>query len=577
MIRAFWFITTRSFRNRVVMRLKRLRQPRYLIGFIAGLAYLWFMFLRRLFFSSHGAVRIGVVGAGLPMTQGAVDGMAVVALFGLILPWAFPEQSGGLTFSPAEIQFLFPAPMSRRALLYYKVFRQQPQLLISALMMSLFGFRQAHFYGVWLPFVTLTMYFTMVALARARLKLMGIGFWIRLVAVLLIYAGIGWLFVIAFRTAGMSTAQMQNASAAFRAIDTPLHAPVINVILVIPRIFALAAIPLTLGSQLMSCALLVVMFFIFLVIAGQLNVSFEEASLHASERRQARLTRIRGQRAGRFVMFPRMPPPFRLRPSKHPEIAIIWKNLVAALRISVAWIPLLIFIAAMLLVPNLMTHQKFLRGVGATMALCFAGLFPFIGSQAFSQDLRLDLPDMELLKSFPISGERLVAAEIATPLILTSILEVIMLTVAAIMTSLSHVSGWLAFFGTPEFVITAMLFTIPICAAQLVIRNALVVLLPGWAVRSGEDQRGFTVVGQRLVMFAGNLLVLLFVLLPAAILFVPALLLSHHYFHGSAAVLAITTVPSVALLCLEVWFAIRFLGAQFDKVDVTTELGVATI
>src|SRR2546423_86706 len=77
------------------------------------------------------------------------------------------------------------------------------------------------------------------------------------------------------------------------------------------------------------------------------------------------------------------------------------------------------------------------------------------------------------------------------PLLLISILEMIMLAIAAVMTHRSHATGLLAFFGTPQFVVTAMLFTIPICAAQLVIRNAVVVLLPGWAVRSAEEQRGF--------------------------------------------------------------------------------------
>ena len=83
--------------------------------------------------------------------------------------------------------------------------------------------------------------------------------------------------------------------------------------------------------------------------------------------------------------------------------------------------------------------------------------------------------------------------------------------------------------------------------------------------------------GQRIVMLAGNLLVMLFALVPAAILFIPAFLISRAYFAGSAAVLAVATVPSVALLVFEVWWAIRFLGAQFDRIDVTTEVGVATI
>lgn len=573
MIRAFWFITARSFKNRVLLRLRRLREPRYLIGFVVGLFYLWFMVFRRMWFGPHRNVKL----SSLAIQGGFVDVVAVFALFAMIVPWEWPEQSGGLTFTAAEIQFLFPAPVSRRALLLYKVFRQQPQIFISALMMTIFGVRHAKFIGVWIPFVALSAYFTMVALARARLKLMGIGFWARLAGATAVMGGLVWIFVSEFRRIGLSSEQIRSGQSLMRAIEGPLHSPIIRAILFIPRLFAQSVLPPTTGQLLINCALLLVLTAIFLAIAAQLNVSFEEASLRVSEHRIARLARIRGQRAGRHVMFPRMPPPFRLRPSRHPEMAIIWKNLIAALRISVAWIPFLAFIAAMFLVPNLMARQQFFRGVGATIALCFAAFFPFVGSQIFGQDLRLDLPDMELLKSFPISGERLVAAEIAAPLLLISIIETLLLSIAAIMASRSHAEGLLAFFGTPQFVITALLFVIPICAVQLVIRNAVVVLLPGWVVRSGEDQRGFAVIGQRLVLFAGNLLVLFFALIPAAMLFIPALLISRAYFAGSAGVLAIATVPSVALLCLEIWMAIRFLGAQFEKVDVTTEVGVATM
>jgi hypothetical protein len=574
-IRPFWFITTRSFKNRILQRLRRLRNPRYLISFIAGLAYLWFMVFRRMFFATarHGPA----FGFSLPVKDVFVDVMAMFVGAVLLLAWAWPEQSGGLRFSEAEIQFLFPAPVSRRALLLYKVFRQQPQILISATMMTIFGFRQAHFVGLWIPFVFLSAYFTMVALARARLKLMRIGFTVRVIAVSVIGTAIASLFVKAFHTAGLSSAQIQSAPALFRAVVSPLQAPVVRAILFIPRFFASAVLPPSFGQQALSCAVLLVMAAICLALASQLNVSFEEASLHASERQQARIARVRGQRSGRYVMFRRMPPPFRLPPSAPPELAILWKNLIAAFRISTSWIAFIGFIALILLIPNMITRHDHLRVVGAMMALGFCGFFPFAASQMFSQDLRLDLPDMELLKSYPITGERLVAAEIAAPLLLISIVQMIMLSLEAFMTSHSHVSGTLAFFGTPQFVVVGLLFTVPICAAQLVIRNAVVVLLPGWAVRSAEDQRGFVVVGQRLVMLVGNIIVLTLALLPAALLFIPAFLLSRAYFSGSAAVLAIATVPSVALLAFEVWMAIRFLGAQFDKVDVTTEVGVATI
>lgn len=572
MIQSFWFITSRSFKNRIVMRLRRLREPRYLIGFIAGLAYFWFMFLRRFLIQSQHRPSFGF---SLPVRDAFIDTFSLFALFALILPWSWPEQSGGLRFSPAEIQFFFSAPVSRRGLLLYKVFRQQPQILISAAMMSIFGFRQAHFFGLWIPFMAISAYFTMVALARARLKLMGIGFWIRLVAVSVLVTGLCSLFVSAFRHAGLTAHQIQSFQTLIRAVSAPLHTPLINTILFIPRFFGGAVLPPTILQQIVNCLALLVFAAICIAIAAQLNVSFEEASMRTSERAAARLARVRGQRSGRYVMFPRMRAPFSLRPSAHPEIAILWKNLTAAFRISAAWIPFLAFAALLLLIPNLITKEAYLRGVGATVALGFAAFFPIIGSQSFSQDLRLDLPDMELLKSFPISGERLVAAEIAAPLILTSAIELFLLSVAALMTYRSHAEGVLAFFGTPEFVVTAILFCVPICAAQLVIRNAIAVLLPGWAVKSGEDQRGFVVVGQRLVMMLGNLIVLVFMLLPAAILFIPAFLISRHFAAGPA-VLAIATVPSVALLLLELWLAIRFLGGQFDKIDVTTEVGVAT-
>jgi hypothetical protein len=570
-IRSFWFVTSRSFKNRILLRLRRLRNVRYLISFIAGLGYLWFMFFRRIWIGPPHRINV----ATFSTSNVFVDVTAVCVLLAVILAWAWPEESGGLTFSQAEIQFLFPAPISRRWLLLYKIFRQQPQILISALMMTIFGLRQARFFGLWITFAVLSSYFTMVSLGRARLKLKGIGFLGRLIGVAILIALLGAVFVHAFHVSG-SSSPIPDARALFRAVDSPLHTPLIAAILFIPRFFAGALLPQSIAGQIASCAVLLVLGAIFVTVAAQLNVHFEEASLRASERHVARIARRRGQRTGRSVMFRQMPPLFRLR-TQRPEVAIIWKNLIASMRLSAAWIAVVAILTALALIPNLIGGHEYLRFVGVPLALCFAGLFPFVGSQLFSQDLRLDLPDMELLKSFPISGERLVAAEIATPLLLISIVEMILLSIASVMTYLSHAPMPLAFFGSAKFVVVALLFTIPICAAQLVIRNAVVVLMPGWAVRSGEDQRGFVVIGQRLILFGGNLLVLLFTLIPAAMLFIPAFLLSHAYFAGSAAVLAVAIMPSVALLVFEVLVAIRFLGAQFDKVDVTTEMGVSTI
>jgi hypothetical protein len=191
--------------------------------------------------------------------------------------------------------------------------------------------------------------------------------------------------------------------------------------------------------------------------------------------------------------------------------------------------------------------------------------------------MRLDLPRIEILKSYPISGERLVAAEIAAPLLIMSIVEILLVAGTALLLQLPSEVPQLQQIGTAQNVVVALLFAIPICAMQLLIRNAVAILFPGWAIRSQDDQRGFAVLGQRLVLLASNLLVLTATLLPASVIFGAAFLLCRHFFPGSVAALAIATVPAVALIVGEVWLGVKFLGAQFEKIDVTNEMGSAIV
>src|SRR6185295_3445175 len=94
----------------------------------------------------------------------------------------------------------------------------------------------------------------------------------------------------------------------------------------------------------------------------------------------------------------------------------------------------------------------------ATLALVTAAMFPFLGSAVFTQDMRLDLPRIELLKSYPIAGFRLVAAEIAGPLTFVAIVEIVMLSVAAIIIRTADMPKKVAFLASPEFVVIALIF-----------------------------------------------------------------------------------------------------------------------
>ena len=126
-------------------------------------------------------------------------------------------------------------------------------------------------------------------------------------------------------------------------------------------------------------------------------------------------------------MFSRMPPPFRLPAKPSPELAILWKNLIATMRISMLFMVVIVGVFAILFGESVFTPLA-IRSGATMLALLISCFFPLIASNILTQDLRLDLQRIEILKSYPISGERLVAAEIAAPLTVMSLVELILLT-----------------------------------------------------------------------------------------------------------------------------------------------------
>lgn len=570
--RAFFYVTFTSFLNRITTRFRRLRNPRYLVSAIAGGLYMWYFAFRHV---GQGP------GAKFTSTPFGSDIASLVVLSMLVLVWALPGQSGGLEFSEAEIQFLFPAPVSRRQLLVYKLLRGLPQLVVTALVMTYILRRGGNFPGMLLAFATINIYFTMVALARARLKMIGIGFFLRVVGILAILVTLTWAISVnmaklRFVKQMQTAARSADTQHVIKALDSPFHGGIIDSLLFVPRLFTGAALAKSIVPFAVNGAALIVLGGVFFLIAARLNVRFEEASITASARKTARRAQLNTQQVGSRVMFRRMPAPFRLRAGAGPEMAIFWKNLVAASRISAAWVVGIVALTLYFVAQMIYSSDPGIRLTFASLELGMAGLFPMLGTIWFAQDLRLDLPRLEVLKSYPISGERLIAAEIAAPLVIISAIELFLLGIGAGFAHIFHTSEKLAFFASPEFVVVALLFAIPLCGTQLVIRNAVPVFLPAWACRSKDEPRGFVAMGQRLVLMAGNLIVLAVALIPAAILFVPALWFANRFFSGSPLVLAFATVPSVALLLGEVWLGIRLLGAQFDRIDVSAELDAIT-
>ncbi len=561
-----------TLKNRTLQRVKRLREPRYLIGGIAGAAYFWFLIFRRAAGAHNGRILLLKTMSISPIVA---DFASIVVLVMMIMAWALPADSGGLEFTDAEIGFLFPAPLRRRDILLYKILRAQPQALFSALIMTVLGWwRKGLFVGVWVTISGLSIYFLLVSLGRARLRLMGLGFIARLVGVAAVLAGLVWLGK--YEMHDLSLAGVKTGQDFFKLIGDPaqsaFHKPLVRAVLFIPHLFASAAIPSSLMSLAVSSLGVIALSVGFFYIAVAINVSFEEASIDASQKRAARKNRQHSQRAGSFVMFRRAPAPFRLQETGPIEVAVIWKNLIALMRNSIAWVVVFAAILAFMIGIALWAHEPVTFNAIGTSLLFMSCIFPLMAPTVFANDLRLDMPRLEVLKSYPIAGDRLIAAEIAAPLAVISILEMLFATSGSVLIGMSGATSKVAqFVATPQFIVAVLLLTLPVCAVQLLIRNAVPVLFPAWAMRSKDEPRGFVAMGQRLVTLAGNLIVLVAALIPAAIVFLPSLWIAFKFFSGNPAFVAVATMPAVGVIVAEVWFGVRALGAQFETIDISNE------
>ena len=107
MIAALFYLQYHSTRNRLVTRFTRLKQPKYLIGAIAGGLYFYCYFYRTLFLGNSRSMGFTVS----PERMAVMESLAAAILFVIVaLAWLIPHERAALTFTEAEVAFLFPPP-----------------------------------------------------------------------------------------------------------------------------------------------------------------------------------------------------------------------------------------------------------------------------------------------------------------------------------------------------------------------------------------------------------------------------------------------------------------------------------
>ena len=181
MIAALFYLQYHTFRNRLLFRLRRLKQPKYLIGAIVGGLYLYFYFFRYLFQGHAGGSRPPVNFTVSPEYLVLYELGGALALFLVVLlAWIIPHERAALVFTEAEVAFLFPAPITRRNLIHYKLIRSQLRIFFSVLLLTLFSRRFGgnaliHALGWWMILSTLNLHFLGASFTRTLLLDRGVS------------------------------------------------------------------------------------------------------------------------------------------------------------------------------------------------------------------------------------------------------------------------------------------------------------------------------------------------------------------------------------------------------------------
>lgn len=590
MIGALFYLRLTSLRNLVGSRLRRLKQPKYLVGAIVGAAYFYLMFFRRMS-AGRPSVHSGVasqVPTVLPADYlpaatalGAVILMVIVAL-----AWLVPDQRAGLTFSEAEIAFLFPAPVKRRTLIWYKLLNSQFAILFSAALITLFtgswsflgGSALTHALGWWFILATLNLHFMGSSFVMTRLMDSGITPWRRRLVILGLVAV---LVVLTFVWLGRDLRAPQSADLVnFRTVAVYVQTMLVGgplPWLLLPAQWVIGPFlaPDT-RSFLLAVGPALAVFALHLVWVLRSEVSFEDASIAKSEKRAARVAAVReGRWRSATGSGKAQSAPFRLAPVGRPEIAFLWKNLLSTFSIFRAR-PFAI--AALVIVAGCQwlgrdPHNRVLLATVGGVALIVAAYVLFLGPQLARQDLRSDLLNTDILKTYPLRGWQVVLGEMLTPVaILTGLLWLASLTVLLAFHPLRM--AWL----TPGLRLMIGFGLVPVtpvlCALQLLVPNAAALLFPAWAqAMRNRSERGIEMMGQRLIFVGGQMLVILFALLPA-VLAVVALVFINRQLIGAPVALAVGFAIAAVLVILvaEVGCGLWWLGQRFEKLDLSAEL-----
>ena len=581
MFSALLYLLLTSWKNRLVMRFKRLKQPKYLIGAIVGGLYFYFYFFQFLF---RRQIQHGVVAQPFYQSDPALSlsiGAIIVAVM-VVVAWVVPRKRAALTFTEAEIAFLFPAPVTRQTLIHFKLLKSQLSILIMSLIFTLIfrrtgGHVWIRVVGWWLVLMTLNLHYIGASFAVTTLMDRGITTWKRRLAILgLLLAVAAGLAVWTVRALPPLTGADLNNPMAMLDYAKELLVSGPLPYLLSPFLLLVRPYQAAHGVEFLHAvwpALLLLAVHYWWVMRS--DVAFEEASLEASQKLAERVAHVRAGKSAATagLKLKGRRPPFNLAPAGNALVALLWKNLLSAGQgfSKRVWFILIWLTVAMVFAMRGLVgaSANWLPVAGGAVAMIGSWLVLF-GPQLVRQDLRQDIPLADLLKLYPMRGWQVVLGEILAPAVILTGMEWLLLILAVGFLipakGVAMAPGLVYAIGLGAAVVLPALNLI-----SLLIPNAAVLLFPSW-FQSGKDApQGIEATGQRLIFAIGQFLAFAVSLVPAAVVFAVLFFLIKFATGGMLLAIPAASAAATVVLLVEAWFGILWLGWAFERFDVSSE------
>jgi hypothetical protein len=569
-LRFLWF---RSFINVLKEMRARAKQPRYAVGLLVGVAY----------FAWLGWILLRPEEGG---SEGPLPGELARTLAPLLLAafatgwWVSGRTHMALAFSPPEVQFLFQGPLSRRTLLNFRLVRAQLSMLPICILFGLaFGSifslpPPLTFLGLWLLFSTAHLHQVASGLIRSSWSDQGgAGLrrqWLPMAALAGAAAGMAWAFWPLLREIRDLTSMEEFLWLLQGAMGHPAA-------LAILFPFQVAVGPLV-SAEISEW---------FLAMAGGLallaahylwvvrtDAAFEEVAAEAGVELQAITAAFREGRLGAFQASreKRLPRPwFRLSPTGHPAVGLFWKNLTAFTRatgLTQALAILATFLGFWVILLYVAEGPRE-ASLGA-MALpgMLAGFSLLMGPLFLRNDLRTDLQRLEILRTLPLKGRDVVAAEVAASGASLTLVSGFFLVVAYFFFMVAEVPVPHWWWPWAAFGLTLLVLPLLACLATG-LQNVMAVTFPAWTSMGPTQSQGVDQTGNMMVSLLITGLLLLFGLLAPLTFGVVA---AFRLFSTMGVWAVIPGLVGIwVVLVGEVILLVVLLGEAYDEMDPSVE------